>query len=65
LLLKYLVSMMAMMSRPEEKNFLEFNEIVEFFFKSWVYGYKHVGWQVKRDKSKFVFYYLFNFSIIR
>ena len=41
-----------MMSRPEERNYIDFNEIVEFFFKSWVYGFKHMGWQVKRDRSK-------------
>jgi hypothetical protein len=45
--------MMAMMPRPEERNFIEFKEIVDFFFKSWVYGYKHLGWQIKKDKSKF------------
>jgi len=42
-----------MMPRPEERNFIEFKEIVDFFFKSWVYGYKHLGWQIKKDKSKF------------
>ena len=47
-----LVSMMAMMSRPEERNYIDFNEIVEFFFKSWDYGFKHMGWEVKRDRSK-------------
>jgi hypothetical protein len=44
--------MMAMMTHPEDRNYIEFSEICDFFFKSWVHGYKHVGWQVKRDKSK-------------
>jgi hypothetical protein len=44
--------MMSMMSRKEERNYVELSEICEFFFKSWVYGYKHLGWIVKRDKSK-------------
>jgi len=45
--------MMAMMSRRENRDYLELNEIFEFFFKSWVNGYKHLGWQVKRDRSIF------------
>ena len=59
--------MMAMMNKPELRNFLEFNEIVDFFFRSWVYGYQHLGWQVKRDKSKklnFKKYNLFFFNSI-
>lgn len=34
-----------------KREYLEFNEIVEFFCKSWVYGFKHLGWLVKQDKS--------------
>ena len=44
---------MAMMARKESRDYIEFNEIFEFFFKSWVYGYKHLGWLVKRDRSIF------------
>lgn len=41
-----------MMTRKDNNRlYLEFNEISEFFFKSWVYGYKHLGWLVKRDKA--------------
>ena len=49
----FLVTMMAMSPRKENRDCLELelNEIFDFFFKSWVYGYKHLGWQVKRDKS--------------
>jgi hypothetical protein len=44
--------MLAMMFRPDKnRNYVEVNEIIDFFFKSWVQGYKHLGWQIKRDKS--------------
>ncbi len=43
---------MAMMNQPEDRNYIEFSEICDFFVKSWVFGYKHLGWQVKREKSK-------------
>jgi hypothetical protein len=46
-----LVNMMAMMDRIEDRKYINFNEIVQFFFKSWIYGYKHLGWIVKQNKS--------------
>lgn len=45
--------MNAMLSKKEKGIYLEFNEISEFFYKSWVYGFKHLGWLVKQDKSKY------------
>ena len=44
--------MKAMMSKPENRNYLEFNEIVDYFVKSWVQAYKHLGWNVKAQKGK-------------
>lgn len=43
---------MLIMSKKENRNYLEFNEIVEYFFKSWIWAFKHLGWLVKRDKGK-------------
>lgn len=44
--------MSAMMIKQDNRNYLEFNEIVDFFFKSWIQGYRHLGWNVKADKCK-------------
>lgn len=40
-----------MMTRTENRNYLEFNEIVDFFNKSWIQAYRHLGWNVKNDKG--------------
>ena len=47
--------MLAMMSMPDKnRNYIEVREIKDFFFKSWVYGYKHLGWQINRVKAEFL-----------
>ncbi len=45
--------MSAMMTKSENINYLSFNEIVDFFFKSWIQAYRHLGWNVKTDKGNF------------
>lgn len=45
--------MSAMMIKNENRNYLEFNEIVDFFYKSWIQAYRHLGWNVKNDKGNF------------
>lgn len=39
----------------EMKNYLDFNDILDFFFNSWVFGYKHLWYLVDKDKSKINF----------
>jgi hypothetical protein len=43
------------------RTYLEFNEIVNFFFRSWIMGFRHLGWIVKNDKSN---YYILNLKYI-
>jgi hypothetical protein len=43
--------MNAMMSKPENRNYLEFNEILDYFVKSWIQAYRHLGWNVKMQKG--------------
>ena len=45
--------MNAMITKNENRNYLEFNEIVDFFYKSWIQAYRHLGWNVKSDKGNF------------
>lgn len=45
--------MIAMMTKKDgNRNTIEFAEIVDFFYKSWTWGFKHLGWLIKRDKSR-------------
>lgn len=47
--------MMAMMSIPDpNRNYIDPREIQEFFYKSWVQGYRHLGWQINRNKTDFI-----------
>lgn len=47
--------MMAMMSKSDNnRNSIEPNEIKDFFYKSWIQGYRHLGWQIKKDKAEFI-----------
>lgn len=47
--------MMAMMNSSDNKrNSIEPNEIKEFFFKSWIHGYSHLGWEIKKSKGDFI-----------
>ena len=51
---RILLSMMAMMSLPDKsRDYIEVNEIKEFFFYSYIEGFKHLGWQIKRSPDEF------------
>ena len=51
---RVLLSMMAMMTLPDKsRDYIEVNEIQDFFFHSYVEGYKHLGWQIKRNPQEF------------
>lgn len=51
---RLLLSMMAMMSLPDKsRDYIEINEIKEFFYYSFIEGYKHLGWQIKRNPEEF------------
>ena len=51
---RLLLSMMAMMSLPDKsRDYIEINEIKEFFFHSYAEGFKHLGWQIKRNPEEF------------
>lgn len=52
--------MNAMMTKSENRNNLDFNEILDFFFKSWIQAYRHLGWNVKTDKCN-----LFSFILLK
>lgn len=42
------LSMMAMMSTPDmNRDFIKLEEIQEFFYKSFIYGFRHLGYQCK------------------
>ena len=49
------VSMLAMMKRIDyNRNFLDVMEIKEFFFQSFIYAYRHLGWKIKKMNKDFV-----------
>ena len=51
---RLLLSMMAMMSLPDKsRDYIEVSEIKEFFYYSYIEGYKHLGWQIKRNPEEF------------
>lgn len=51
---RLLLSMMAMMELPDkQRNYIEINEIKEFFYKSYIQGYKHLGWQIIKNQEEF------------
>lgn len=51
---RLLLSMMAMMSLPDKsRDYIEINEIKEFFYLSYIEGFKHLGWQIKRNPEEF------------
>lgn len=53
-LMLIIVTMMAMMNLPNKtRNYIEPNEIKDYFFKSWVHGYKYLGFQIETDRSDF------------
>lgn len=48
------LSMILMMTIPNKaKRCIELNEIKEFFFRSFIEGYKHLGWQINRHANEF------------
>ena len=51
---RILLTMMAMMSLPDKtRDYIEINEIKDFFYHSYVEGFKHLGWQIKRNPEEF------------
>ena len=51
---RLLLSMEAMMSLPDKsRDYIEVNEIKEFFYYSYIEGFKHLGWQIKRNPDEF------------
>ena len=48
------LSMMAMMTTTDKnRDYIEVKEIKDFFYKSFIYGYKHLIWQVQKCKNEF------------
>jgi hypothetical protein len=48
------LSMMAMMTTSDKnRDYIEVKEIKDFFYKSFIYGYKHLIWQVQKCKNEF------------
>ena len=50
---RFLLSMMAMMTGDTSRDFIELREIKEFFYLSYIEAFKHLGWQIKRNKDEF------------
>jgi hypothetical protein len=51
---RLLLSMMAMMSLPDKtRDYIEIREIKEYFYNSYIEGFKHLGWQIKRKPEEF------------
>jgi len=51
---RLLLSMMAMMSLPDKtRDYIEIDEIKDFFYNSFVQGYKHLGWQIRKNPEEF------------
>ena len=51
---RFLLSMMAMMTGDITRDYIEVREIKEFFYLSYVEGFKHLGWQLKRNKDELI-----------
>ena len=48
------ISFMVMMNSPNKvKKTLELEEIKEYFYESFVQGYRHLGWVINQKKEKF------------
>lgn len=48
------ISFMAMMKNPSKaKKIVELDELKEFFYESFVQGYRHLGWVVNQKKEQF------------
>jgi Ca2+-binding EF-hand superfamily protein len=51
---RFLLSMMAMMTGDITRDYIEVREIKEFFYLSYVEGFRHLGWQLKRNKDELI-----------
>ena len=50
---RLLLSMMAMMSLPDKsRDYIEVNEIKDFFYQSYIEGFKHLGWKIKKSPEE-------------
>ena len=50
---RLLLSMMAMMSLPDKsRDYIEINEIKEFFYQSYIEGFRHLGWKIKKNPEE-------------
>ena len=48
------LSMICMMNTNDKiRNYIEVNEIKDFFIQSFIYGFKHILWQVQKEKNNF------------
>ncbi len=48
------LSMVCMMNTNDKnRNYLDISEIKEFFFRSFIYGFKHLLYQVNKEKNEF------------
>lgn len=46
--------MIAMMTNPDiNNNSISIQEIKEYFFKSWIFAYKHMFWQLNKVKAEY------------
>ena len=51
---RFLLSMMAMMSLPDTtRDYIEIKEIKQFFYLSYVEGFKHLAYKIKKNKDEF------------
>ena len=50
---RLLLSMMAMMTLPDKsRDYIEINEIKDFFYQSYIEGFKHLAWQIKKNPNE-------------
>ena len=40
-----------MNTHDKNRNYVEVNEIKDFFIQSFIYGFKHILWQVQKEKN--------------
>jgi hypothetical protein len=51
---KLMLCLMVMKVNSSQSNqFITADEIKEYFYQSWIEGYKHLGWQVNKNKFQF------------
>ena len=42
-----------MNTNDKNRNYIEVNEIKDFFIQSFIYGFKHILWQVQKERNNF------------